>query len=103
MAIQNQFYVTDYFSTEIEAHNESQIRDKFPIEYLTTESGYYPAGAIYCQAYNTRFIIPPLSSLAPDWELLEFTLHRASEGKYYPYRRCELGAVPKQFFFCVKR
>ena len=85
--IENQWVVTDYFSTEIEADNESQIRDKFPIDRLTTQSGYYRSGTIYCECFGTRFIIPPLGNLAPDWELLEFSLERAIQSDFYPYRR----------------
>ena len=88
MAIENQYFVTDYFSTEIESYNESQIRERFPINRIITNSGYYPTGTIYCESFGTRFLIPPLLNGASDWELLDFTLERASRKDFYPYRRC---------------
>ena len=86
MAIKNQSFVTDYFCVDTEKYNESQIREQFPVQFITTHSEYYPPNSIWCMAFTTRFVIPPLNGL-PDWELLEFTLKKAAKGYFGRYRR----------------
>ena len=86
MAIKNQPFVTDYFCVDTEKYNESQIREQFPVQFISTDSEYYPPNSIWCMAFGTRFVIPPLNGL-PDWELLEFTLKKAAKGYFGRYRR----------------
>ena len=90
MAIQNQYYVTDYFCIDTEKYNSAEIRKQFPIDALSTHYGYLPPNFIYCEAFGTRFGIPPLSNGAPDWELLQLTLNRASKGDFSGIRRSGL-------------